>query len=103
MAPRKAMDIGIVNIAILLDADLNNGLCNQVMIALGAVAPTPIRAKKAEALLNGKELKPDLIHKAAEAASSEAKPITDFRASASYRKDLIKSLVTKGIQQILES
>jgi carbon-monoxide dehydrogenase medium subunit len=101
--PRKAMDIGIVNIAILLDADLNNGLCNQVMIALGAVAPTPIRAKKAEALLNGKELKPDLIHKAAEAASNEAKPITDFRATAGYRKDLIKSLVTKGIQQILES
>ena len=101
--PRKAMDIGIVNIAILLDADLNNGLCNQVLIALGAVAPTPIRAKKAEALLNGKELKPDLIHKAAEAASSEAKPITDFRATAGYRKDLVKSLVTKGIQQILES
>jgi carbon-monoxide dehydrogenase medium subunit len=101
--PRKAMDIGIVNIAILLDADLNKGLCNQVMIALGAVAPTPIRAKKAEALLNGKELKPDVIQKAAEAASDEAKPITDFRATSSYRKDLVKSLVAKGIQQILES
>jgi carbon-monoxide dehydrogenase medium subunit len=101
--PRKAMDIGIVNIAILLDADFKSGLCNQVMIALGAVAPTPIRAKKAEALLTGKELKPDLIHKAAEAASSEAKPITDFRATAGYRKDLVKSLVAKGIQQILGS
>jgi carbon-monoxide dehydrogenase medium subunit len=101
--PRKAMDIGIVNIAILLDADIKRRLCNQVMIALGAVAPTPIRAKKAEALLKGKELKPDLIHKAAEAASKEAKPITDFRATAGYRKDLVKSLVVKGIQQILES
>ncbi|MGD8882220.1 MAG: xanthine dehydrogenase family protein subunit M [Desulfobacterales bacterium] len=102
-SPRKAMDIGIVNIAILLDADLNNGLCNQIMIALGAVAPTPIRAQKAEKLLNGKELKPDLIYKAAQAASNEAKPITDFRATAAYRKDLVKSLVAKGIQQILES
>ena len=101
--PRKAMDIGIVNIAILLDADFNKGLCNQVMIALGAVAPTPIRAKKSEALLNGKELKPDLIQRAAEAASNEAKPITDFRATSGYRKDLVKSLVVKGIQQILES
>ena len=101
--PRKAMDIGIVNIAIVLDADFNNRLCNQVMIALGAVAPTPIRAKKAEALLKGQELKPDLIYKAAEAASKEAKPITDFRATAGYRQDLVKSLVVKGIQQILES
>jgi carbon-monoxide dehydrogenase medium subunit len=101
--PRKAMDIGIVNIAILLDADLNNRFCNQVMIALGAVAPTPIRAQKAEALLNGKELKPDLIQKAAQAAANEAKPITDFRATAGYRKDLVESLVRTGIQQILES
>jgi carbon-monoxide dehydrogenase medium subunit len=100
--PRKAMDIGIVNIAILLDADIKNRLCNQVMIALGAVAPTPIRAKKAEKLLKGKELKRDLIHKAAEAASNEAKPITDFRATAGYRMDLVKSLVATGIQQILE-
>jgi carbon-monoxide dehydrogenase medium subunit len=92
-----------VNIAIFLDADIKNRSCNQVMIALGAVAPTPIRAKKAEALLKGKELVPDLIYKAAEAASNEAKPITDFRATAGYRKDLVKSLVTKGIQQILES
>jgi carbon-monoxide dehydrogenase medium subunit len=101
--PRKAMDIGIVNIAILLDADLKNRLCKQVMIALGAVAPTPIRARKAEALLNGKELKPDLIQKAAQAAANEAKPITDFRATAGYRKDLVESLVRTGIQQILES
>ena len=101
--PRKAMDIGIVNIAILLDADLNSRLCNQVMIALGAVAPTPIRAQKAEALLNGKKLKPDLIQKAAAAAADEAKPITDFRATAGYRKDLVKSLIETGILQILES
>ena len=101
--PRKAMDIGIVNIAIVLDADLTKGLCNQVMIALGAVAPAPIRAKKAEALLNGKELTPERIQKAAEAAADEAKPITDFRATAGYRKDLVKSLVVTGIQHILES
>jgi carbon-monoxide dehydrogenase medium subunit len=101
--PRKAMDIGIVNIAILLDADLKNRLCNQVMIALGAVAPTPVRARKAEAMLNGKELKPGRIQKAAEAASDEAEPITDFRATAGYRKDLVRSLVKTGIQQILES
>ena len=101
--PRKAMDIGIVNIAILLDADVGGGFCNQIMIALGAVAPRPIRAKKAEALLNANRLTPELIQEAAEAASNEATPITDFRASAGYRKELVKNLIVKGIQQVLES
>jgi CO/xanthine dehydrogenase FAD-binding subunit len=72
------------------------------MIAMGAVAPTPIRARKAEALLNGNMLKPELINKAAEMASNEAKPISDFRASAGFRKELVKSLIVKGIQQIRE-
>jgi carbon-monoxide dehydrogenase medium subunit len=101
--PRKAMDIGIVNIAILLDADAGSGICNQVMIAMGAVAPRPIRAKEAETLLNGNELNPETIQNAAAAASNETSPITDFRASAGYRRDLVKNLVTKGIHQILES
>ncbi len=101
--PRKAMDIGIVNIAILLDADVSSGFCNQIMIALGAVAPRPIRAKKAEALLNANRLTPKLIQEAAEAASDEATPISDFRASAGYRRDLVKNLVAKGIDQILNS
>ena len=101
--PRKAMDIGIVNIAIVLNVDFKSGVCNQILIALGAVAPTPIRAKKAEALLNGNELKPDLIDQAAAAAAGETNPITDFRASAGYRKDLVQNLVTRGIHQILAS
>jgi carbon-monoxide dehydrogenase medium subunit len=101
--PRKAMDIGIVNIAILLDADIGGGFCNQILIALGAVAPQPIRAEKAEALLNANRLTPELIQEAAEAASDEATPITDFRASAAYRKELVKNLVVKGIQQLLGS
>ena len=101
--PRKAMDIGIVNIAILLDADVSSGFCNQIMIGLGAVAPRPVRAKKAETLLNANRLTPELIQEAAEAASDEATPISDFRASAGYRKDLVKNLVAKGIDQILNS
>jgi CO/xanthine dehydrogenase FAD-binding subunit len=73
------------------------------MIALGAVAPRPIRAQKAEALLNGNELNPEVIQEAAAAAANETDPITDFRASAGYRKDLVKNLVAKGIHQILEA
>ena len=99
--PRRAMDIGIVNIAVLLNADFKSRRCNRIAIALGAVAPTPIRAKKAEALLEGRPLTTELIREAAETASGEAKPISDFRASAGYRLELVKSLVVKGIQQII--
>jgi len=101
--PRKGMDIGIVNIAVLLDADFESGLCNRIRIALGAVAPTPIRARQAEGLLGGNALGPDSINKAAELASSETDPISDFRASAGYRKELVKTLVVRGINTILAS
>jgi carbon-monoxide dehydrogenase medium subunit len=101
--PRKAMDIGIVNVAVLLDADFKSGLCKRIRIALGAVAPTPMRAGKAEDLLKGNVLKTNLINDAAEAASNETDPITDFRASAGYRKELVKTLVSRGINSILES
>ena len=101
--PRKGMDIGIVNIAVLLDADFKSGLCKRIRIALGAVAPTPIRARQAEGLLNGNALSPDSINKAAELASSESDPISDFRASAGYRRELVKTLVVRGINTILAS
>jgi carbon-monoxide dehydrogenase medium subunit len=101
--PRKAMDIGIVNIAVLLDADFKSGSCKEIRIALGAVAPTVIRARQAEDLLNGNGLSPDLISRAAEVASSEIDPISDFRASAGYRKELVKTLVARGINTIIAS
>ena len=101
--PRKAMDIGIVNIAVLLDADFKSGFCKKIMIALGAVASTPMRARKAEDVLNGNTLNPDIINDAAEVASSESDPISDFRASAGYRRDLVKTLVVRGINKILEA
>jgi len=101
--PRKGMDIGIVNIAVLLDANFESGLCKRIRIALGAVAPKPIRARQAEGLLNGNALSPDSINKAAELASSESDPISDFRASASYRRELVKTLLVRGINTILAS
>ncbi|HUT69870.1 MAG TPA: xanthine dehydrogenase family protein subunit M [Desulfatiglandales bacterium] len=101
--PRKAMDIGIVNIAVLLDADFKSGSCKEIRIALGAVAPTVIRARKAEDFLNGNILSADLMSKTAEMASSESDPISDFRASADYRKELVKNLVVRGIETIVAS
>ena len=67
---------------------------------MGAVAPTPMRAKQAEAVLNGQALTPDLIADAAKKASQEAEPISDFRASADYRRKLVEAMVAKGVQTL---
>jgi CO/xanthine dehydrogenase FAD-binding subunit len=102
-SPRKAMDIGMVNVALLVDAEPGTRLCKKIRIAMGAVAPTPIRAKQAENLLAGKILSPELIDRATEMASLETQPISDFRASENYRKALVKTIVARGIKSILDA
>jgi carbon-monoxide dehydrogenase medium subunit len=67
-------------------------------IALGAVAPTPLRLKKTEALLSGKELTPQLISQAAELAVSEISPIDDVRASRRYREHISALIVRRGLE-----
>ena len=71
-------------------------------IALGAVAPTPIRAKRAEEILKGKKLDDKLLEESSQAASSESKPIDDTRGSADYRRKLVKVLVRRAVGQAYE-
>ena len=83
-SPRKAMDLPIVGVGVLVSAE--KGTFQDVRIALGAVASTPIRAQKAEKLLSGKPISAEWIRKAAKEAATESKPISDLRASAEYRR-----------------
>ena len=94
-SPRRAMDLPIVGVGVLVTA--SNGTFQDVRIALGAVAPTPIRARRAESFLFGKPVKDQLIRKAAEEAMMESKPITDMRASREYRLGLVKELTYRAI------
>ena len=94
---RKAMDLAIVGVAVLVS--LEKGVCNEVKICLGAVAPTPIRATKAESVLRGKRLSAELIKQAAEIASEEARPISDIRSSAEYRREMVKVLTQRALNQ----
>jgi carbon-monoxide dehydrogenase medium subunit len=89
---RKAMEIAIVNVGISMEITADN-ICRKVRIALGAVASTPIRAKKAEEALQDKKVTHEIIEKSAEVARSEANPISDIRASSDYRKEMIKIMV----------
>ncbi len=67
-------------------------------IVLGAVAPVPMRAKKAEDVLRGETLDDDLIETAARIASEESQPIDDIRSSAEYRKHIVGVLTKRAIQ-----
>lgn len=98
---RRAMDIAIVGVAALITLDPRDRTCRLARIALGAVAPTPIRAFKAEELLAGKALDDDLIERAAALASRAAKPITDVRASADYRREMVEVLTRRALKTAL--
>lgn len=95
LGARRAMEIGIVNAAIGLN--IEDGICREGRIALGAVAPVPIRARKAEGLMLGEKFCRDLIDVVAEAAAQESSPIDDLRASGAYRREMVKNLVQRGL------
>ena len=99
--PRMAMDIAIIGVAIFVELDPERQSFHEIRIALGAVAPTPIRARKTEEFLKGKALKDSLIERAGYLASQEASPISDLRGSASYRREIVRILTVRGLQLAL--
>jgi carbon-monoxide dehydrogenase medium subunit len=98
-AVRGAMDIAMVGVAVLMTPDSGKNNIQDVRIGLAAVAPTPIRATKTEALLRGKPLTAALVKEAAALASTEASPINDQRSSAEYRRWIVEALTRNGLGQ----
>jgi len=96
---RNAMDIPIVGVAVSLVFG-DEGSCCDAKVALASIAPTPLRARKTEAALAG-ELNEQRIQDAAAQAVAEAKPISDVRGSASYRKHLVRVLTTQAVKQAI--
>jgi carbon-monoxide dehydrogenase medium subunit len=94
-------DLATVGVAVSVTLGSGDGVCQEVRIALGASAPTPMRAKKAEAVLKGKKLTDNLLAEAGEVASTEAEPISDIYASAEYRRELVKVLVRRVAKEAL--
>jgi carbon-monoxide dehydrogenase medium subunit len=97
--PRRELDIAVVGVA--SQVTLSNGVCAKARIALAAVAPTPIRATAAEAALEGKALTPELIDRAAELAVQSARPISDQRGSADFRRHLVRVLTRRTLTAAL--
>jgi carbon-monoxide dehydrogenase medium subunit len=96
LSTRKAMDLAFVGVAVLLELDANDAI-SKARIALGAVAPTPIRALPAEKLLEGIKLSSEAARESAELAARSCEPITDHRASAEYRKEMVRQLCQQGL------
>ncbi len=113
---RHGADLAVVGVAALVTiasdvhnlgvlpriADTPNMRLLDVKIALGAVAPTPIRAKQAESILKQRQIDDKLLEEACQAASDESNPIDDARSSAEYRKKMVKILTKTAITQAID-
>jgi carbon-monoxide dehydrogenase medium subunit len=97
---RGSIDLAIVGVAAVGLFDSQTKTCKEIKIVLGAVAPTPIRAREAEKTLANKKIDDALIDKCAETAANEARPISDVRASAEYREEMIKVFTKRALKEI---
>ena len=86
--PRKQMDIAVVGVAVALT--LASGRIERARVALGAVAPMPVRAGRAEAQLEGELLSDECLARATDAAVEECSPISDVRGSAEFRRHIVR-------------
>jgi carbon-monoxide dehydrogenase medium subunit len=94
---RSAMDCCTVGVAAWVDFMPGTAVVNEARIALGAVAPTPVRARTCERLLVGHVLDEALIERARVSATEDALPISDVRASADYRITLVSVLCKRAL------
>jgi carbon-monoxide dehydrogenase medium subunit len=94
---RLAQDIAVVNAAVLLVID--NKICRKCRLAVGSVAPVPLRLKNAENMIDGNELTPDLLDQVAKKVEQEVNPINDVRATEEYRRTVAGVLIKRAIQR----
>jgi CO/xanthine dehydrogenase FAD-binding subunit len=99
LTPRSRMDLAVVGVGVMVTEE--DGAFKDVKIGLGAVAPIPMRARKAEEALIGAKIGEEVIENAAALAAEESKPIDDHRASAAYRRMMVEVLVKRAIHQCL--
>ena len=94
-------DLATASVAASVTLGAGDGVCQDIRIALGAVAPTAVRAKKAEKVLKGKKITDALLAQAGEVAATETEPISDIYASEEYRLELVKVLVPRMTREAL--
>jgi carbon-monoxide dehydrogenase medium subunit len=98
---RRAGDFALTMVAVVLET--TDGRVESARIACGGVSDRPVRAPGAERALVGQQLGPDLMRAAAETASQELDPIGDIHGSADYRRDLIRVMTRRALEQATET
>jgi carbon-monoxide dehydrogenase medium subunit len=98
LALRRAQAISIIDVAVILDMNANS--VRSAAIALGAVAPTIIRAPVAEKYLIGKRLTDEVFEEAARLTMESCKPIDDIRGSAAYRSEMVRVCTLRGLKAV---
>jgi aerobic carbon-monoxide dehydrogenase medium subunit len=96
---RGTINPAIVGVAAIVTMDGKR--CKEIKVVLGAVAPTPIRATKAEEIVRGEEVDDALIERAAKAASDESSSISDVRSSAEYKKEMVKVFTRYALKKVI--
>jgi carbon-monoxide dehydrogenase medium subunit len=97
---RKAIDLAILNVAVVVTLEPKDKVCKDIKIVLGAVAPTPMRAHKAEDIVKGERVDEALINRIAQVASDEAHPRPgSIRGSVEYKKEMVKVFTRQLIKE----
>jgi len=102
LGARKALEIAMVNVAVLITLQSQDGPIVNARIALGAVAPTPVRALAAEELLIGEKPSEGLFERAGQVGVGMCSPITDHRGTMEYRCMMIEVLTKRALSMALE-
>jgi aerobic carbon-monoxide dehydrogenase medium subunit len=98
----SVVDKPSAGVSVRISLESGEPLCQIVRIVLGCVGPTPVRARKAEALLTGKKLTSELADEAARMASQECSPTSDLRGSEHYKRAIIRTLVKRAAGKAYE-
>jgi carbon-monoxide dehydrogenase medium subunit len=97
--PRTADDYATVGVAAVVRVDPATQVCQECRIAMGCVGPTPVRAREAEALVQGARLTPELLREVGAAAQRITDPISDVRGSADYKRAMAGVFVRRALEQ----
>lgn len=97
LSARSKVDIAAVGAASLIELD-SDGVCVRARLALGAVAPVPVPVRAADKILTGRPPTSDLFEQVGNLAVEEVSPITDVRASAAYRRQMVSVLTVRSLQ-----
>jgi xanthine dehydrogenase iron-sulfur cluster and FAD-binding subunit A len=100
---RGSQAISVANVAVVVEFDADGRTVRSARITQGSVAPTIIDSPDAEAFLRGRQLTDDIIEQAAVLAASAAKPIDDVRGPASYRREMVRTMTKRALENLRDN